>query len=242
MVDCDDDWYDLEHVGKKSCQHLKGWSKVLRMNMSLCVCVRVCACGCVSVWATVPLPGGAVTCRCFRWTNRDKALSIRTDQHQSRPTWHGSVCRPEAVATATGGMTGGERGWEERAGNRSRETTHLHRPPCARADMSFYWCTSEDHVFLKTHDLMHWEHQNVITFKDFPASNWANLVLVSIETYTHSNTQLTKSENTWILIYFQALNQNSVLCFGVIRCACMMYESVNIQHHPSCTNTLHRVL
>lgn len=52
-------------------------------------------------------------------------ISIRAS-----PTWHGSVCRPEAVGMATGGMTGEGIRREERAQvTGSGETTHLHRPP-----------------------------------------------------------------------------------------------------------------
>lgn len=72
----------------------------------------------MSEWGAATRPGGAVTWRCFRWTNRDKAPSIRTDQRQS---W--SVCRPEA-----NGMTG-----EEAGGGRT--TLHLNTDPFTAANI-----------------------------------------------------------------------------------------------------------
>lgn len=79
------------------------------------------------VWMTVPFPGDAVTRQCFRLTNRDKALSIRSDQHQRPLTWHGSVCRPEAVTAATGKMTGEEDRRGQVPEESNRKTSHLKR-------------------------------------------------------------------------------------------------------------------
>lgn len=61
-----------------------------------------CRCFCLHD-GQLTFPAGAATSRRFRWTNRDKALSVRNDQHQSRPTSHGSDCQcPEAVAKQEG--------------------------------------------------------------------------------------------------------------------------------------------
>ena len=129
----------------KSSQNLRRWSEVLKYSERVCVSVWVCVCVCVCVWVTALCPGAAVSCRCFRWTNRDKALSIRTDQHHGRSTWRGSVCRPEAVATATGGMTGEERGWEEEGRWQKPHTCTGWR---TQTDIQFCRCKFEDHLVL----------------------------------------------------------------------------------------------
>lgn len=64
----------------RGCRSFRARSEKLRMTEREEVC----------------FPGDTPTRRRFRWTNRDKAVPISTDQHQSCSTWHWSACRLEA--------------------------------------------------------------------------------------------------------------------------------------------------
>lgn len=102
----------------KSCQKLNDQKYWSIQSVFVCVCLRQFASQ-VLMWHAQALGEQTGT-----KLSPSGPISIR-----AALTWHGSVCRPEAVSMAAGGMTGEEMGWEDRAGDRGRKTAHLHSLP-----------------------------------------------------------------------------------------------------------------